>query len=230
MRPMLQRLLLACITSLAPALMLAQATRDVTPRRNAFGFSYVTYAIDEEDAVFTDAREHRTSNFGFRFSRVFVKPRRALCWMLDGELFLGVINRELLDVPLPETMFGLHAFVGPQVRSGRWTSYVAMGVNRTTVPETELVSASRGAAIQYIGRGGLSRLWAAQLNNLTSSNQPTVSARIEGYNKVAPAGMLGAAYDLGRGPMGLRLSADYLPWFGGTVRHNVRMSLSFTGG
>jgi hypothetical protein len=230
MRRMLRQLLLACLVTTAPALLLAQAPRDAAPRRNAFGFSYVTYAVEDDDGVFTDASEHLTTNFGFRFSKAFVRPSRALGWMVDGELFLGVIDRELLDVPLPETMFGLHAFVGPQFRSGRLTTYVAAGINRTTVPETELVSTSRGAAIQYIGRGGLSRLWAATLNNLTSSGQPTVSARIEGYNKLAPAGMLGASYDVGRGPMGLRLSADYLPMFGGSVRHNVRVSLFVTGG
>jgi hypothetical protein len=230
MRPSLHQVLLVCAAALTPALSCAQSSQPAPPRRNAFGFSYVTYAINDDDGVFTDAEAHMTANVGFRLNRSFVRPQRALGWMVDGELFLGVINRELLDVPLPETMLGLHAFVGPQLRSGRLTTYAAVGVNRTAVPETELVSTSRSSAIQYIGRGGLSRLWAAQLNALTTNGQPTVSARIDGYNKVAPAGMIGVSYDLGRGPAGLRFSADYLPMFGGSVRHNIRTSLSFSGG
>ncbi|MCC7054266.1 MAG: hypothetical protein IT355_13450 [Gemmatimonadaceae bacterium] len=126
MRPTIRRVLLVCAASAAPALSLAQATREVTPRRNAFGFSYVSYAIDDDDAVFTDAQEHFTANFGFRFTRAFVRPSRALGWMIDGELFLGVIDRELLDVPLPETMLGLHAFVGP-VRQNIRTSFSFTG-------------------------------------------------------------------------------------------------------
>lgn len=230
MRPPLRRLLLVCAIALTPVLSTAQSSQPAPPRRNAFGFSYVTYAVEDDDGVFTDAQRHVTANFGFRVTKAFVKPQRALGWLIDGELFLGVIDRELLDVPLPETILGLHAFVGPQYRSGRLTSYAAMGVNRTAVPETELVSTSRASAIQYVGRGGLSRLWAANLNSLTSNGQPTVAARIEGYNKVAPAGMIGVAYDMGRGPMGFRFSADYLPMFGGSVRHNFRTTFSITGG
>ena len=199
------------------------------PRTGAFGFSYVTYEFVPDDGVFTDNRSHASQNFGFRFNRSF-RRAQPVGWMLDGELYLSYIDRELLNVPLPETVFGLHAFVGPQITRGRFTFSAGAGVNRTSVPETELVSASRGSVITYVGRGGLSRLWAANLNALTANNQPTVQARIPAYAKVAPAGLLGFAYDFGgKGPLGFRLSAEVLPVFASPTRANFRTSLSITG-
>jgi hypothetical protein len=71
--------------------------------------------------------------------------------MLDGELYLGVANRQLLDVDMPNTIFGLHAFVGPVVALGPIQTYAAIGLNRTTVGESEIVevpgsSSSSGSA------------------------------------------------------------------------------------
>lgn len=216
--------------AIAASAQLAQKPQQpVRPRKASFGFSYVTYAFEADDGVFSDNREHATPNFGFRFNRAFRRTQQ-VGWMMDGELFLGVIDRELLDVPLPETSFGLQAFTGPQISVGQFTFTAAGGVNRTSVPGTELVSSSRGAAITYVGRGGLSRLWAATLNNLTSKNTPTVQASIPAYAKVAPAGLIGVAYDFGgKGPLGFRLSAEFLPVFVGSMRKNFRTSISITG-
>ena len=211
----------------------AQQGPEAAPRRSAFGFSYVTYTIEPGDGVFTDNETHATQNFGFRFNRSF-RRQRSLGWMIDGELYLGVVDRELLEVPLPETLFGLHAFVGPQVSVGGLTWYAAGGVNRTSVPETELVSTSRQTAIRWVGTNGLSRLWAAQLNAQIASGRSTVLASIPEYNKVAPAGMVGLAYDFGKSApgkrgLGFRISADFLPVFADEMRSNFRTTFSITG-
>lgn len=219
-------LLVPAIAAIAQSAQPSQ--RAIRPRKSAFGFSYVTYAFEQDDGVFTDNREHATQNFGFRFNRAF-RRAQPVGWMMDGELFLGVIDRELVNVPLPETLFGMHAFVGPQISFGKLTLNAAGGVNRTSVPGTEIVSASRASVIQYVGRGGLSRLWAANLNNLTSGGQPTVQASIPAYSKVSPAGLLGFAYDFGKKGLGFRFSGEFLPVFVGPVRKNFRTSLSITG-
>lgn len=225
---------LLVLAALLPVVSVAaQQGQDQGPRKSAFGFSYLTYAIEPDDGVFTDDEAHATQNFGFRFNRSF-RGQRSVGWMIDGELFLGVIDRELLDVPLPETIFGLHAFVGPQLSVGGFTWYAAGGVNRASVPETELVSSSRQDAIRWVGTSGVSRLWAEILNSKVASGQPTVEASIPAYNKVAPAGLIGLSYDLGRRGtgkrgMGFRFSADFLPVFGGSVRKNFRTTLSITG-
>ena len=197
-------------------------------RKAAFGFSYVTYDIDAEDGVFTDNRDHATQNFGFRVNRAF-RRQQQVGWMMDGELFLGVLNRELIEVPLPETILGLQAFAGPQLRLGHLTANVAAGVNRLSIPKSELVTSSRGNVIQYVGRGGLSRLWAAQLNALTANNQPTVLASIPAYTQVAPAALFGLAYDFGSKGLGLRLSTEYTPVFTERRKNNVRITFSITG-
>jgi hypothetical protein len=238
-----QRIVLVCAVLLPTSRVTAQQTTASPHGKSAFGFSYLTYSFDPEDGVFTDNKTHATQNFGFRFTKAF-RRQRPLGWLVDGELFLGVIDRELLNVPLPETIFGLHAFVGPQYSAGRMTYYAAGGVNRTSVPATELVSASRASVIQYVGRGGLSRLWAAQLNAAASTAQPTVQASIPAFSKVAPAGMIGLAYDFGnsgggkaargksaagRSGLGFRISADFLPVFISPARNNFRTSISITG-
>lgn len=187
----------------------------------------MTFSFQPEDGVFTDNSTPASQNFGFRFNKAF-KRQKPLAWMMDGELFLGVIDGELLDVPLPETIFGLHAFVGPQYTAGHLTFCAAGGLNRTSVPATELVSKSRAPVMKYVGRGGLSRLWAATLNSLTSSGQSTVQASIPAYAKVAPAGMFGLAYDIGSSGPGFRLSADFLPVFADKTRNNFRSTLSIT--
>lgn len=240
------RMFLAACAALLPAVHASaqRETPDAPVRRSsAFGFSYVTYAFDPQDGVYTDNKTHTTPNFGFRFTKGF-RTQRALGWMMDGELFLGVIDRELLDVPLPETIFGLHAFVGPQYTAGRLTLSAAGGVNRTSVAATELVSSPRGSVIQYVGRGGLSRLWAATLNAAAATSKPTVEASIPAYAKLAPAGLLGLSYDFGgggggqrvrgqraggRSGLGFRISAEVLPVFVSPVRTNFRTSISITG-
>ena len=200
----------------------------VNARRAAFGFSYVSYALDDEDGVFTDNRAHTAQNFGFRVNRAF-RRQQQLGWMLDGELFLGVLQRELIDVPLPETIFGLQAFAGPQLRLGRITANVAAGMNRLSIPGSELVNSPRQSVVQYVGRGGLSRLWAANLNALTAKNQSTVAASIPAYTKVAPAGLLGLAYDFGQKALGFRVSIEYTPVFTASTKNNVRFTFSIAG-
>ena len=159
MRPTKMLVLLSALIVPVVAVTAQTTQKPVVSRNGAFGFSYVTYSFEPDDGVFTDNRVHATQNIGFRFNRSF-RRAQTVGWMMDGELFLGVIDRELLDVPLPETLFGLHAFVGPQFSFGQVTLNAAGGVNRTSVPGTELVSSSRGSSIQYVGRGGMSRLWA----------------------------------------------------------------------
>jgi hypothetical protein len=206
----------------------APATGTAVARKAAFGFSYVSYYIDQDDGVFTDNTEHTTQNFGFRVNRAF-RRQHQLGWMMDGELFLGVLNRELIDVPLPETIFGLQAFVGPQLRLGRISVNVAAGVNRLSIPGSELVTSSRASVIQWVGRGGLSRLWAAELNALAANNQPTVLASIPAYTQVSPAGLFGLAYDFGGKGFGFRLSAEYTPVFTARTKNNLRLTFSIAG-
>ncbi len=86
-----------------------------------FGFSGVTYLFEASDGVFTDAHEHLPGNFGFRLTKASFGVR-SWGWMFDGKLYLGVANRQLLDVDTPNTIFGLQAFVGPVLAPARFRS------------------------------------------------------------------------------------------------------------
>lgn len=199
------------------------------PRELAFGFSGVSYLIEAQDGVFTDADEHLAGNFGFRFTKASFGDR-SWGWMLDGELYLGVANRELLDVDMPNTIFGLQAFAGPVLALGSFQTYATMGVNRTSVGESEIVEVPGLVVIQYIGTGGLSNVWAARLNALgQSSGGANVIASIPRYYKVAPAAMFGISYDFGGSGAGMRFSFDIIPTFIDGTRTNFRTTLSIAG-
>ena len=201
------------------------------PRDFAFGFSGVTYLFEAEDGVFTDADEHLPGNFGFRFTKGFFGDR-SWGWMLDGELYLGVANRQLIDVDMPNTIFGLQAFVGPVVALGPVQLYALGGINRTTVGESKIVEVPGLVVIQYVGTGGLSNVWASQLNSLANraiSSGSNVVASIPRYAEVTPAAVFGGSLDFGGGSTGLRLSIDYLPVFVGPTRNNFRVTFSLAG-
>ena len=219
--------MLSILLSVSASALSAQSTG---PREWAFGFSGVTYLLYAADAVYTDPDEHLSANFGFRLSRTSFGERR-LGWILDGELYLGVAHRELIDVDMPNTIFGLQAFAGPALRFGPVQTYAAFGVNRTSVPESEIIEVPGLVVINYVGMGGLSDVWASYLNALgQSSGGAEVIASIPHYKKVAPAALFGFSYDFGSSAFGLRWSLDVIPMFidGGT-RTNFRTTLSLAG-
>lgn len=221
-----RRLALTALALCAAQPVLGQSSG---PRDLAFGFSGVTYLIEASDGVFTDPDEHLVGNFGFRFTKAYFGDR-SWGWMLDGELYLGVANRELLDVDMPNTIFGLQAFVGPVLSLGSVQAYATIGVNRTSVGSSEIVEVPGLVVIQYVGSGGLSNVWAARLNALgQSSGGANVIASIPEYSNVSAAGMFGISYDIGGSGAGLRISFDYIPIFIGPTRHNFRTTLSIAG-
>ena len=215
------------------ALVLARApsvrAQNPGPRDVAFGFSGVTYLFEASDGVFTDADEHLPGNFGFRLTKASFGGR-SWGWMFDGELYLGVANRQLLDVDMPNTIFGLQAFVGPVLALGPVQLYATGGVNRTTVGDSKIVEVPGLVVIQYVGMGGLSDVWAAELNALGErAGSGSVKASIPRYSKVSAAGVLGISWDLGGSGAGFRLSLDYLPVFIGPTRNNFRATFSLAG-
>jgi len=150
--------------------------------------------------------------------------------MLDGEVYLGVANRILIDVDMPNTIFGLHAFAGPVVAFGHFQTYATVGVNRTTVGDSEIVEVPGLVVIQYVGMGGLSDVWAGQLNALgQAAGSGDVVASIPRYSEVALAGMFGISYDFGGSGLGFRLSFDYLPIYVGPTRNNFRFTIGLSG-
>jgi hypothetical protein len=197
------------------------------PREWAFGFSGVSYLIEPTDGAFTDPDRHRTKNFGFRLSKASFGDRR-WGWLIDTEVYLGVANRMLIDVDLPNTIFGLQGFVGPVVAVGPLQLYAAGGVNRTTIGKSEIITVPGLVVITYVGTGGLSNLWAAQLNALGQSagSGGNVEASIPRYSDVSPAGMLGFAWDVGSM---FRFSFDYIPIFMEPKRDNFRFTFSLAG-
>lgn len=200
-----------------------------SPREVAFGFSGVTYLFEASDGVFTDDDEHLPGAFGFRLSLASF-GERSWGWMLDGELYLGVANRQLLNADMPNTIVGMQAFAGPVVALGSIQLYVLGGVNRTTVGESKVVEVPGLVVIRYVGTGGLSNVWAARLNELGQrAGSANVVASIPRYEEVAPAGVLGMAWDVGGRGMGFRLSVDYLPVFVGPTRNNFRVTFSLAG-
>jgi hypothetical protein len=176
-----------------------------------------------------DPDEHLPGNFGFRFTGASFGDR-SWGWMLDAELYLGVANRQLLDVDVPNTIFGMQAFAGPVLALGPLQIYATGGVNRTTVGDSKIIEVPGLVVIQYVGMGGLSDLWAAQLNALGQNAGPGgVKVSIPRYSKVSPAAVFGASYDLGGSGGGFRISLDYIPIFVGPARNNFRMTLSLAG-
>ncbi len=222
-------LVLAIVASWSPSRALAQ---EPDPRGFAFGFSGVGYLVEATDGIYTDPNDHHPTNVGFRLTRASFGGR-SWGWMIDAELYLGVANRQLLDVDMPNTIFGLHAFVGPVVALGLFQTYAGVGVNRTTVGESEIVEVPGLVVVTYIGTGGLSNLWAAQLNAMAQAAQaagePTVIASIPSYSDVSPAGLVGISYDFGGSGAGLRISIDYIPVFMDPMRNNFRATLSLAG-
>lgn len=229
MTPMKTTLLAITTIAFAATIDTVDAYGQQAPRDWSFGFSGVTYLFEPEDAVFTDADEHLEGNFGFRFTKASFNGRR-LGWMLDTELYLGVASRELLDVDMPNTIFGLQAFVGPVLALGPLQTYATVGVNRTTVGESEIVEVPGLVVIQYVGTGGLSNTWAGLLNALgQSAGSADVIASIPKYSKVSAAGAFGMSYDFGAGDLGMRISLEYMPVFIGPTRNNFRTTLSIAG-
>jgi len=199
------------------------------PRGWAFGFSAVGYLIEETDGVFTDADEHMTPNFGFRFTKAWFGNRH-FGWMLDSELYLGVAHRMLIDVDLPETIFGLQAFAGPAIAFGPFQTYAAVGVNRTTIGGSKIVEAPISSFDAWTLAGGVSETWIAIVNQLVANAGPNdVIASIPAYSDVSLAGLLGIAWDFGPRGFGGRFSIDYIPVFMSPTRNNIRFSLSLAG-
>jgi len=199
------------------------------PRDLAFGFSGVTYLFEASDGVFSDADEHLPGAFGFRLTKGFF-GNRSWGWLLDGELYLGVANRQLLDVDMPNTIFGLHAFAGPVVSLGSFQFYAAGGVNRTTVGESEIIEVPANVVIVALGGDYLSQYMAAILNaRLANQVGGNVIASVPRYSEVAAAGMFGASYDFGGSGLGFRFSLEYLPIFISPTRNNFRFTLSLAG-
>lgn len=215
---------------LAVALAQPAEAQSSKPRDFAFGFSGVTYLFEAVDGVYTDADEHLPGNVGFRFTKAYFGERR-LGLMLDGEIYAGVADRELVGTSMPNTIFGLQAFVGPSLALGSFQFYALGGVNRTTVGDSKIVEVPGLVVIEYIGSGGLSSTWAARLNALASgsSGGSNVVASIPAYKEISPAGVLGASYDFGGGDIGFRLSLEYLPIFIGPTRNNLRITLAVAG-
>ena len=225
----MRRCTLIAVTTLALLPGTPAEAQRRAPRHVAFGFSGVTYLFEASDGVFTDADEHLPGAFGFRLS-VASFGDRSWGWMLDGELYLGVANRQLLDADMPNTIVGLQGFVGPVVALGSIQLYALGGVNRTTVGESKVVEVPGLVVIRYVGTGGLSDLWAARLNALgQSSGEADVVASIPRYEEVSPAAALGMAWDIGGRGAGFRLSFDYLPVFLGPTRNNFRVTVSLAG-
>ena len=199
------------------------------PRDLAFGFSGVSYLIEPSDAVYTDPEEHLSGNFGFRLTKAFFGGRR-FGWMVDGELYLGVANRVVLDVDLPNTIFGLQAFAGPVVALGRLQTYATIGVNRTSVGESKIVTVPGPVVVQYVTGGGISSAWAAIMTERSrNSTGGDVLGSVPRYYELAAAGMFGVSYDFGRSGAGFRLSFDYIPIFMSPTRSNYRVTFSLAG-
>lgn len=218
-------LVLALSLSIQP--LAAQAER---PREWAFGFSGVTYLFEASDAVFTDPDEHLSGNFGFRLSKASFGDG-ALGWVIDTELYLGVANRFVLDVDLPNTIFGLQAFAGPALAFGPLQTYATIGVNRTTVGESKITTIPGPVVVTYVAGGGISQAWSdimtARARNAQSGGD--VLASIPRYHETHPATMIGMSYDFGSGASGVRLSFDYIGIFMSPVRNNYRITFSLAG-
>lgn len=206
------------------------ASGQTPPRELSFGFSAVTYLFEPEDAVYTDPDEHLSGNFGFRLTKAFF-GKRSVGWLVDTELYLGVADRFVLDVDLPNTIFGLQAFVGPVASVGRLQLYGTIGVNRTTVGESEIVEIPGPVVVTYVAGGGLSQAWAdiMEARAREAGAGTNVIATVPRYEEVRAATMLGASYDFGGRAGGVRLSFDYIGVFMSPVRNNYRITLSLAG-
>jgi hypothetical protein len=199
----------------------AQAPKDL-----AFGFSGMSYLFESSDAVYTDPGEHLSGNFGFRLSKAFFGDR-SVGWMMDTELYLGVANRFVLDVDLPNTIFGLQAFAGPVVAFGPFQTYAAVGVNRTTVGESKIVTIPGPVLVTYVAGGGISQAWydIMEARARAANVGGDVLASVPRYQEVAAAGLLGVAYDFSI----FRLTLDYIPIFLEPVRNNYRITFAVAG-
>lgn len=218
--------ILAVLASWSPSGAVAQQPG---PRGFAFGFSGVGYLVEATDGIYTDPNDHHPTNVGFRLTRASFGGR-SWGWMLDAELYLGVAHRQLLDVDMPNTIFGLHAFVGPVVALGRFQTYAGVGVNRTTVGESEIVEYPTVVVVQGIANGGLSEFWVFKLDQARlAAGGGNVIASIPSYSDVSPAGLVGISYDIGGSGFGLRISFDYIPVFMDPMRNNFRATLSLAG-
>lgn len=221
-------LTLAIVLS-ATAPLAAQSDR---PREWAFGFSGVTYLFEASDAVFTDPDEHLSGNFGFRLSKASFGDG-PLGWVIDTELYLGVANRFVIDVDLPNTIFGLQAFVGPSLAFGSVQTYGTIGVNRTTVGESKITTIPGPVVVTYVAGGGISQAWSdimeARAREAQAQGVGEVLGSIPRYQEIHPATMIGLAWDLGGGSSGVRLSFDYIGIFMGPVRNNYRVTFSLAG-
>ncbi len=199
------------------------------PRGFAFGFSGVRYLVQPWDGIYTDPYDHHPTNVGFRLTRASFGGR-SWGWFVDAELYLGVANRQLLDVDMPNTIFGLHGFAGPVIALGRFQTYAGIGVNRTTVGESTIVEVPSSVVNAYIGTGGVSLLWIGRLSaELVAAGGGDVIASIPRYSDVSPAGLVGISYDIGGSDFGLRISIDYIPVFMDPMRNNFRATLSLAG-
>lgn len=200
------------------------------PRDVAFGFSGMTYLFEPEDAVFTDADEHLNGNFGFRLTKAWFGDRT---WglMVDTELYLGVASRMVLDVDMPNTIFGVHAYAGPVVSFGGFQSYAAFGVNRTSVGESDIIEVPGPILITHVAGGGINQAWSDIMTaRAREANQGSnVIASVPRYYELATAGLFGLSYDFGSGSGGFRIAFDYVPIFVGPTRNNYRVTFSLAG-
>ncbi|MEM7416671.1 MAG: hypothetical protein AAF389_14295 [Gemmatimonadota bacterium] len=212
------------------ALALVATPIHAQPREWAFGFSGVTYLFEPEDAVYTDPDEHLSGNFGFRLTKASFGDR-SFGWMINTELYLGVADRFVIDVDLPNTIFGLQAFAGPVVAFGPFQTYATFGVNRTTVGESKIVTVPGPVVVTYVAGGGISQAWSdiMEARAREANTGGDVLASVPRYHQTKAATMIGMSYDFGGSDLGIRLSFDYIGVFLNPVRNNYRMTFSLAG-
>ncbi len=89
--------------------------------------------------------------------------------------------------------------------------------------DSKIVEVPGLVVIRCVGTGGLSDLWAAELNALGQrAGSGSVKTSIPRYSKVSAAGVLGISRDFGGSGVGFRVSLDYLPIFIAPTRNNKR--------
>lgn len=218
--------LLAVAVTLAPSPVSAQSS----PHELALGLSRSSYLFEPGDVVYTDTEAHRKGTIGFRVTKAFFGDR-SFGWLIDTELYFGRATRSVLDAELSNTIVGLRSFVGPVVSLGRLQAYGAVGLNRTTVGESDTVVIAEPAVGPYVASDEISQAWsdvvAARARDSDAGED--VSVTVPGYGETKAAGLLGASYDFGGPAGGVRLSVDYIGLFMTPVRNSLRITLSLAG-
>jgi len=203
----------------------------------AFGFSMYTYEVGPSDLVFTDPMVHRLPAIGWRISYIF-DLGRWLDLMIDGEFLLSNVAREVEGWDFPKaTLTGYQAFIGPVVNLGRFAAYGAFGANQVGIDSAEISSGVDPFNITYYGNSGLSQLWAKHMNERISasgSGGGNVPPHIPGFKDRAVGMVVGISYRLfsfgeHEGMQGMRFAAEWAPLLRDPVRHNMRLTVSFSG-